>query len=430
MERVRLPKRGKAKHVYFTDAAIKNAKPKKHQYLIWDAWAGDRKRGPEDPARGLCVLISPKGTKAYRYVFYKKVQDEKTKKQKVVPCYEHLGRVGEMSLKEARKLCNAKRAIATAGGDPTANNPAKTDSFETVFKDYIKHKQKGSEKNKSADATQNFVLNNCKGWHSRPIATIQSTEIEKLLWKIRDGDADKGLKPRPAAAIRIFAHLRSFFKWCSRAGGPFQISPMNQMDPPGTAVESERHYTNAEIKAIWNAADKLDKAEGSYVKLIYLLALRREELAKAKWSEFDNAAEPTLLTVPFERTKGKITRKRKSPYFVPLPPLAQRILKGLPRRDDGLVFPKLSISRIKDKLVANGAPPDFKLHTARHTIATWLEDEGKSEWERGLVLNHANSGITAKYSHGTPLALKRGLLEDWAAHVEGLIQPAGVAALR
>jgi len=35
------------------------------------------------------------------------------------------------------------------------------------------------------------------------------------------------------------------------------------------------------------------------------------------------------------------------------------------------------------------APADLAYHAWRHTVATWLEDEGASEWERGLVLNHA-----------------------------------------
>jgi hypothetical protein len=56
---------------------------------------------------------------------------------------------------------------------------------------------------------------------------------------------------------------------------------------------------------------------------------------------------------------------------------------------------------------------------------------GHSEWEVGLVLNHAGSGsVTAGYSHGYPLELKRQLLSKWADHVERLVQPQGAALLR
>jgi hypothetical protein len=58
-----------------------------------------------------------------------------------------------------------------------------------------------------------------------------------------------------------------------------------------------------------------------------------------------------------------------------------------------------------------------------------LQNEGHSEWEIGLVLNHSGSGVTADYSHGYPLELKRTLLEKRADHVEGLVGRKGVAFL-
>jgi hypothetical protein len=38
--------------------------------------------------------------------------------------------------------------------------------------------------------------------------------------------------------------------------------------------------------------------------------------------------------------------------------------------------------------------------------------------------------VTAGYSHGHPLELKRKLLEEWSSHVEALVQPEGVTMLR
>jgi hypothetical protein len=66
----------------------------------------------------------------------------------------------------------------------------------------------------------------------------------------------------------------------------------------------------------------------------------------------------------------------------------------------------------------------------RHTIATFLQEKKHSEWERGLVLNHSTSGVTAGYSHGASTDLKRDLLDKWAKHVEGLGSPTGAALLR
>src|SRR5215213_4068012 len=58
------------------------------------------------------------------------------------------------------------------------------------------------------------------------------------------------------------------------------------------------------------------------------------------------------------------------------------------------------------------------------------KNEGHSEFERGLVLNHSGSGVTAGYSHGYGMDLKLALLSKWANHIEALVQPEQRALLR
>jgi integrase len=98
------------------------------------------------------------------------------------------------------------------------------------------------------------------------------------------------------------------------------------------------------------------------------------------------------------------------------PPLPVNVTKAGQLSFDGWPLAK--------RLRRFGAPQDFNYHAARHTLATWLENRGYSEWERGLVLNHAGTGtVTAGYSHGYPLELKLRLLSEWADHIEGLLPP-------
>ena len=209
---------------------------------------------------------------------------------------------------------------------------------------------------------------------------------------------------------------------------------MANMPAPCKARRSVRSDTEEEMRLIWAAADQLDK-EGDYLKLIILTVLRRDELAEARWSEFDNTDAPTIFKVSTERTKLKAAAKadKKRVYTVPLVPLAQRILRGV-KRDGDLVFPGLDAEGVKAKLLTldQGAPADFKLHTFRHTCATFLENKGRSEWERGLVLNHAGSGgsTTSGDPHGYPVELKRSLLLEWADYVESVTTPVGAARLR
>ncbi len=121
---------------------------------------------------------------------------------------------------------------------------------------------------------------------------------------------------------------------------------------------------------------------------------------------------------------------------MPLPKLAQRVIKGLPRLDNDLVFPGRDSGKplvpetaLKAKVREKSKVADWTYHACRDTISTWLQDQVHSKYERGLVLNHAESGVTADYSHGYSVELKRELLEKWADHVAQEVQPKGAVLL-
>ena len=144
----------------------------------------------------------------------------------------HLGRVGEMSLAVARKRCDDVRGKAREGIDPKADAPSNSDSFKAAVESYIINEQKNKNENKSAEQTKGVMLRSCADWHARPVATIRYQQIEKLLWLIRDGDTEKGLKPRPYLANRLYTHLKAFFGWYAKRNQT--ISPMLNVDKPWT----------------------------------------------------------------------------------------------------------------------------------------------------------------------------------------------------
>jgi integrase len=147
-----------------------------------------------------------------------------------------------------------------------------------------------------------------------------------------------------------------------------------------------------------------------------LLAPRKTALALMRSTDLDSRDNPALWTTPHEHTKARKKSNKKKVYLTPLPPLAQRLVKGLLRSAEGdRLFPGLPIYLTKAqrpgfdghdltaKLIEHGAPKDFSYHAIRHTVATFLENAGHSEWERGLILNHSGSGsVTGGYSHGYP----------------------------
>ena len=79
------------------------------QHFVWDAGTG--------AARGLAVLVNPLGTKTY-FVNYR-LGGRLT--------YKKLGRVGEITLEEARTDAIAARRLASKDIDPKGDDPSKSE---------------------------------------------------------------------------------------------------------------------------------------------------------------------------------------------------------------------------------------------------------------------------------------------------------------
>ena len=396
----------------FTDLGIgQMSPPESGQELHWD------KLQP-----GLALFVSYGGTKTFRSTFTLNGRYQT----------RALGRVGDITLTEARAQTKANREAASKGFDPRQPKPKELKLYGDVVDEFITHYAKPRQR--SWSQTERMLKRNCAAWLKRPMATITKQDVLTLLRSfVTEG--------HPYKASLTHKWLRVLWRWAWRQ----DLVAINLMDKVEIEIEKrarERLYSDAEIKATWNAADKLDPIKGSFIKLLILLAPRKTALAAMRWSHLDSVDTPTLWTTPHELTKSRKKIAKKRVYLTPLPPLAQRIIKSLPKGDDRL-FPTLSLIRRYDdqqyfhgsvlvrQLVKHGAPKDFAFHAWRHTIATWLENEGTTEWDRALVLNHAGGmSVTAGYSHGFAGKLKLELLTKWSDHIERLVQPEGVVVLR
>ena len=339
---------------------------------------------------------------------------------------------------KAREIADSWRALAKDGIDPRKQDGqfvASKLTYGALVDRFIENYAKPRQR--TWDQTERVLKNNCAIFLNRRIDRIRKQEVRDLLRSfIADGHAYK------AAVTR--AWLKKLWRWAFEED--YVAAPiMEAVRLDYEKRERNRIFEDNEIRATWTAADKLDLTDGAYIKLMILLAPRKTALACMRRSDLDDTARPQLWTTPFDLTKSRKTSNRKRVYLTPLPPLAQRVAASLLKSRNGTeqLFPTLPVHEtkggrpsfygldIKERLVELGAPADFNFHAWRHTIATFLENEGHSEWERGLALNHSgSSSVTAGYSHGYPLDLKRQLLCKWADHVEALIQPHAAALLR
>jgi len=393
-----------ARKTTFVQTALERlAPPERGQVLLWD-----RKQS------GLSLLVSYGGTKTFRsaFIIHGKYQSRA------------IGRLGEISLSEARAQTRTDREDARSGVDPRRPRPRELRLFGEVVGEFIEHHAKARQR--TWRQTERVLRVNCAEWLDRPMATITRQDAQTLLRGfIADG--------HPYKATMTMCWIKTLWRWAADE----EIVPDDAMRRVKIEIEArvrDRVYSNEEIAATWRAAEQLDPESRAFVRLLILLAPRKTALAAMLWSHLDDPSNPTLWTTPHELTKSKKKANRRRVYLTPLPPLARQSIRSLPRISDR-VFPGLPVAageqpsfhgfKLIRKLVERGAPPDLAYHAWRHTVATWLENEGASEWERGLVLNHAGSGVTAGYSHGFAGKLKLELLTRWSDHVERLIQPEG-----
>lgn len=414
-------KRAEANRKHFTEENVRTLRAKRKQYLVWDEASH---RSQDDCARGLAILVSPTGTKSYRCVY--------TYPGSAKPFWMHLGRVGEMTLHDARERCREIRGKARKGEDPT--DTESHDNFKVAVETYIKHEQIGKWENKSALETQTVMLNRCKEWHPRSVATIRRQEIRGLLERIRDGDAKIGRKAAPYLANRLYAHLSNFFDWCVERYG-LNASPMAGMDKPWEGAKArERDWfketagDNA-IKALWQAANKIGGTDGKYLKLMLLTGKRRTALAEMRWEQI----RPDWF---WNAPKSEVKNKRLHP--IPLPTLAQRVLH--PRRSHGPVFADVDPGELIKTVRAVSGIADFFWHGLRHLAETKTAELRDRKTNRPMILPHIRDllfdhapqrGSGRGYDHHDYLPEMRDAMEVWADYVQQLVgQEEGVRVLR
>jgi integrase len=147
----------------------------------------------------------------------------------------------------------------------------------------------------------------------------------------------------------------------------------------------------------------------------------------ADWREFDLSSVP-VWHLPAERSK------LKRAIDIPLSEAAAALLRSLPRRDAGLIWPSRDgtkprsdlpgdqVGLIRGMLTARGYRKGFWPGRFRDTLMTWLDvQEHASERAIALLVDHtAPSERTTRGKHYAKYqsdALARKLANEWAATI-------------
>lgn len=403
---------------HFTNKNVASLPAKSKQYRVWDQGTG--------ASKGLHILVSPGGAKTWRSLFQFPGSNKSYSRK--------IGIVGEggMSVEEARAQCRADKALAAKGEDPNSGRGEAIATYKAAVEDYIAREQIAKLERATADEARRLLLKEGALWHHRPLSTIRPQEIEDVLERIRDGDGNK-LPRKPYLANQFHGRLRPFFAWAVRKK-MLAISPMVGIERPWDGARPrDRVFSDNELKALWHAGDagKLGAIEGAFLKIALLTGKRAGHLRAMKWSELEQKADGLFWNAP----PGA---KFKRNHSVPLSKLAARVLKGLKKDDQDLVFPGRysgtlfsAGSKFQKAVMEASGVERFFIHAARHTVETRLAELRVPPHIRDLLLDHApKRGAGSDYDHWHYGPEMREAAEAWATHLEGVVTKGGIALLR
>jgi integrase len=416
----------KAKYVS-TVTQIDNLKPRAERYEIADA-----------NLRKNRIVVFPSGAKSwvFRYRF-----GGRTRKL-TLEC-------GATDLARARELGAAAMKAVASGIDPGAEKQEKKQAGDPVtvegfIESYLNvcvrktHNPKGEKLKRppaplrSAAEIARILKKELAPFKNRLAANgISTIEAAKLIEDV----ADRGA----VMANRTLAACKALYgsDVAKRIGAVDPFADLSLTEES----DRERALSAAELRAVWNAADKLGHPYTAIIRLLILTGQRLNEIGCLRWSEID--LDKREIELPASRTKNERS------HIVPLSDSAIDILRAAPKMEssEDLVFTVTGRrlngwSKMRERLnaavneILGKQPERWVLHDLRRTFATRAAEDLKiAPHIIDKILNHSTGvvkGIARIYNRAEYLPERHAALTSWASFVQSTVsgkQPGNVVPL-
>ncbi|TAL81019.1 MAG: site-specific integrase [Beijerinckiaceae bacterium] len=435
-----------------TAAAVAKLKPEKVRREI-----------PDGACQGLYLVIQPSGVKSFAYRFR---QPKRTAAKLGKPAKITLGRVdifgtevadpaigGPLTLAAARKLATELSHRRARGEDIIASRRQEKDeraaqngkTFGGAVFDFITQYAKPNTRRwqeqarllgirEAVDGTLEMIPKGlAERWQDTPLATISVDDVFGVVDEAREKGVP-GLERRAkgsseSRALAMRAALSVMFGWAVDRRR-ISVNPVIAVARPTAAKARDRVLADAEIKNFWKSSGDEWPQVTAVLRLLLLTGQRLNEVSEITRGEL--SADFSLWTIPGSRTKNG------REHLVPLPPLAQQIVKqfvpdsaGLSDADknafvfsmDGEHAPAIG-SKIKARLDAAMNAPAWRFHDLRRTAVTGMNEIGIQPDVVELCVNHVSghkAGVAGTYDRSKKLAERRAAFERWASHVAGVV---------
>ncbi len=311
-----------------------------------------------------------------------------------------IGKVGDLSLAEART--EAKRLLSA---EPEQKPAAITfkEARDRFLEDHYRGKSENTKYQVSRSLKRHFA-----SLDSRKLADIDDEDVQTVLDK---------LAGTPSEQLHAFRYIRCFFRWCTRRPRRFiKHSPMEGYDAPGSDKKGTRTLTDAELVAVWNAAEG---PTHRVVRLLVLWGTRNSETAALEraWRSDD------VLTLPGEHTKNG------RDHAIPILPLAELVLSHSIGNNEHYFAGRwgtghlsarglaMIVSEVKKLSGTKGWTPRDIRRTFRTNLTRLKVPQDVAE----LLINHARPTLHEIYDRYERIDEKREALEKYEAFLIALL---------
>ncbi|MDA1099459.1 MAG: site-specific integrase [Proteobacteria bacterium] len=364
-----------------TKQIIASAKAQDRESIVWDG---------EVP--GLGLRVTPRGAKSF--ILKTRIGGGRSAPIKKPT----LGKVGDLTLDQARVKARAWKVLAADGIDPGRHKVEMGRTVADLCAEYLE--VHAPRKRSSGDDQAKIKQHILPRLGRRLIRDVTFSDVERL---------HRSMREAPYAANRTMALLSKMFSLAIK----WEWTDRN----PASGIERypeerrERFLGPEEIGRLSSALQNLVASAArpseaqkvaDALRLLMLTGARRSEVLSATWSMFD--LETGVWTKPSSHTK------QKKEHRVPLSPPAIQLLTGIKDQGDGseYVFPSRARSKhphmteLKSswaKVCKLADLEGVRIHDLRHTYASILVSGGATLPLIGALLGHTQVQTTQRYAH-------------------------------
>ena len=336
-----------------------------------------------------------------------------------------------MTLAEARAKAGEVSEQAALGVDPRqtraaekiANRQRSENTFGAVADLFIERYAKKQKRTWREDK-RIIDVNLNPAWGEMPITEITRADVVRLLDEVEDAAAAKTGKGH-YMANRVCACARKIFNWGIDERAVLENNPVGRKMTRGVEGSRKRLFTDDEVSAIWNTADKIGGFKGGAVKMLMLTGQRVGVVAGMKHSEIVG----DLWTIGGDEV-GRSKNKRD--HIVPLSEQAMAVIEAMPKINgidhifsDGRRGDKaIAIgNKIRNLMAEAGAGPDWCFQNLRSLVATRMRSPlAVSPIIVDLVQGRIDSSVLSRhYDSNEYVEEKRTALQAWANLLDEIV---------